>query len=257
MLADKSTAQVLNALSRAIADPQGVPLHGRKDYPGLFPGNAAGRLAALRCKEEGYLRLVRTETRGKTTHEICAITEKGVAFLLSQVSPKQVLEDFIRALEMRQGQTSQLLATASEMQVSLDFLKKLAERVLAQVQGQSSQSEAYKSNNGLIPAGGHKCCEEHLLNLMALWNESGASEDCPLPGLYRQAHERSSDLTIGQFHDDLRRLYDQERLYLHPWTGPLYAIPEPSYALLVGHEIAYYASIRSGQPGALSASLQC
>lgn len=257
MLADKSTAQVLNALSRAIADPQGVPLHGRKDYPGLFAGNAAGRLAALRCKDEGYLRLVRTETRGKTTHEICAISEKGVAFLLSQVSPRQVLEDFIRALEMRQGQTSQLLATASEMQVSLDFLKTLAERALAQVQGQSSQSEAHNLNNGAIAASGHKCCEGHLLKLLALWNESGASEDCPLPDLYRQAHERSSHLTIGQFHDGLRRLYDQERLYLHPWTGPLYAIPEPAYALLVGHEIAYYASIRTGQPRALSDSLQC
>ena len=28
------------------------------------------------------------------------------------------------------------------------------------------------------------------------------------------------------------------------WTGPLYAIPEPPLALLVGHEIAYYASPR-------------
>ena len=50
--------------------------------------------------------------------------------------------------------------------------------------------------------------------------------------------------TIGHFHDSLRRLHEQEKIYLHPWTGPLYEIPEPPYALLVGHEIAYYASIR-------------
>ena len=51
-------------------------------------------------------------------------------------------------------------------------------------------------------------------------------------------------VTIGEFQDALRRLHDLGKIYLHPWTGPLYDIPEPSYALLVGHEIAYYASIR-------------
>ena len=51
-------------------------------------------------------------------------------------------------------------------------------------------------------------------------------------------------LTIGQFHDSLRRLHEMEKIYLHPWTGPLYEIPEPACALLVGHEVAYYASVR-------------
>jgi hypothetical protein len=85
-----------------------------------------------------------------------------------------------------------------------------------------------------------------VLQLLTSWNESGASEDCPLPTLYRQLHETYSQLSIGQFHDELRRLHGLEQLYLHPWTGPLYAIPEPAYALLVGHEVAYYASLRKG-----------
>jgi hypothetical protein len=51
-------------------------------------------------------------------------------------------------------------------------------------------------------------------------------------------------VTIGQFHDGLRRLHDGATIYLHPWTGPLYELPEPRFALLVGHEIAYYASSR-------------
>jgi hypothetical protein len=42
----------------------------------------------------------------------------------------------------------------------------------------------------------------------------------------------------------LRLLYDAGRIYLHPWTGPLYAVPEPTFALLVGHNVAYYASLR-------------
>ena len=54
-------------------------------------------------------------------------------------------------------------------------------------------------------------------------------------------------MTVGRFHDALRQLYEMNRVYLHPWTGPLYEIPEPLYALLAGHEIAYYASPRIHQ----------
>ena len=66
------------------------------------------------------------------------------------------------------------------------------------------------------------------------------SVDCPLPHLYRTLSEQ----TIGQFHDALRQLHSQQRIYLHPWTGPLCELPEPALALLVGHEVAYYASAR-------------
>ena len=59
--------------------------------------------------------------------------------------------------------------------------------------------------------------------------------------LCRQAQKESPTLTIGSFHDGLRHLHEQQKIYLHPWTGPLYDLPEPSYALLIGHEVAYYA----------------
>jgi hypothetical protein len=32
---------------------------------------------------------------------------------------------------------------------------------------------------------------------------------------------------------------------LHPWAGPIYEIPEPELAMLVGHAIAYYVSLRA------------
>jgi len=81
-----------------------------------------------------------------------------------------------------------------------------------------------------------------IRELLAAWHD--ALSDCPLPELYRRLRAESPRLTIGQFHDRLRRMHQDEQIYLHPWTGPLYAIPEPAFALLVGHEIAYYASLR-------------
>lgn len=238
-MADKSTQLVLDALSRAVAEPAGLPLHGNKAAPGLFAATTPAKQAAQCCKDEGYLQVVHTETKGKTPKEICAITEKGLAYLLSQVSPKQVLEDLVRALEARQAQVGELVAVARQTQAGFDALKATIVKVLSQVHsGKSLPSGKPPDRNG------SETWVAAVQSHLARWQASGATEDCPLPALYRQAQQAEPALSIGHFHDGLRRLHDQEQIYLHPWTGPLYAIPEPPYALLIGHEIAYYASLR-------------
>jgi hypothetical protein len=79
-----------------------------------------------------------------------------------------------------------------------------------------------------------------ILARLSDW-DSTAGEDCTLPELFRRLGAPS----IGTFHDALRQLHDRGAIYLHPWTGPLYAVPEPAFALLVGHGVAYYASART------------
>src|SRR5437660_410431 len=122
-MADKSAQLVLDALSRAVADPAGLPLYGNKAHPGLFAATGPNKLAAQRCKDEDLLRVVRTDTRGKAPLEICALTEKGLSYLLSQTSPRQVLEDLVRAVEGRQEQLGRILAAAEEADASLEALK--------------------------------------------------------------------------------------------------------------------------------------
>jgi hypothetical protein len=79
---------------------------------------------------------------------------------------------------------------------------------------------------------------------LAEWHASaGSAHDCPLPELYRKL-ETIATVSVGLFHDALRQLHDDHQIYLHPWTGPLYTLPEPAFALMVGHEVAYYASTR-------------
>jgi hypothetical protein len=224
-LADKSTQLVLEALGRAAAEPDGVPLLGTK--PALFPPSA--RQAAQRCLDENFLRVVRTETRGKADQQYCALTEKGLGFLLQQVHPRHVLEDLLRAVEARQQQLDDLLRLTEKTQADLGGLRLATERVL--------QHFAHASKNGTAdwtPA---------VLACLTRWHDTAAG-DCPLPELLRQVQQTTPALTLGSFHDGLRRLHDQQQIYLHPWTGPLYDLPEPACALLVGHEIAYYASKR-------------
>jgi hypothetical protein len=275
-VADKSSQLILAALSRAAANPAGVPLHGGKAAPGLFPTNAAGKQATQRCQEDGYLCLAAeddtpdnaaggtaTMVKKKASgHPLCTITEKGLAYLLNQVSPHQVLEDFVRALEARRKQADDLLTRARQMQHSIDSLKTNVEKVLHHIYQPDASTE--RGGVGSLKAlfagflqetdssrGAADACtsttalHDIMLAELTRWQSSGASEDCPLPHLYRHLTVKAPSCSIGHFHDALRRLHDLGDIYLHPWTGPLYDIPEPPYALLIGHEIAYYASIRS------------
>jgi hypothetical protein len=243
-VADKSTHIVLEALSRAVADPDGVPLYATKKAPGLFSGTSAAKQAAQACKEQGYLRTVQSETKGKTVQEICAITEKGLAYLLGQVSPKQVLEDLVRTLEARQVQVGELVAAARQWQQGMDALQSTVQKVLQQLQKPGGANPAPGLAGPQPSTNGSGAWLTDVIAHLTQWQAGGASADCPIPDLYRRAQQRSPGLTIGHFHDGLRQLHDQEKIYLHPWTGPLYEIPEPPYALLIGHEIAYYVSIR-------------
>jgi hypothetical protein len=235
-VADKTSQLVLDALSRAVAEPAGLPLLGSKTTPGLFPATAAARPIAQRCKDEGYLRVVRTEAGGKSPLEICTLTEKGLSHLLSQLSPRQVLEDLVRALEVSQTQVAGLVAAARQWQAGLDDLKAIVQRVLQELRKPEPAPAG--------PTNGSDAWKDEILSSLARWQDAGAAGDHPLPDLFRRAQQAYPPLTIGQFHDALRHFHEEGRIYLHPWTGPLYDLPEPAFALLTGHEIAYYACLR-------------
>jgi len=156
-----------------------------------------------------------------------------------------VLEDFVRAVESRQAQAAEMLACLRALRAGFDALKANAEQVLAQLPRPGAPGSP---SDGLMDRFLRFHQQQPAPDLagvltarLAEWQASGASEDCPLPELYRRA---GGGPTVGAFHDALRRLHAAGRIYLHPWTGPLHALPEPPFALLVGHEIAYYASVR-------------
>jgi hypothetical protein len=242
-MADKSVDLVIDALSRAAADPSGVPLFTQKASPGLFAGTATARKAAQRCKEQDLLRVVRTETNAKGIKELVAITDKGLDHLVSQANPRQLLLDLVRAVESREQQLAQWIAAARQTQASLDGLRQLAAAAILRLDTPRIPQ---------TPPNGASATDfaANVLRCLEQWSTSNEAEDCPLPHIYRQL----KGVTIGQFHDVLRRLHAEQRIYLHPWTGPLCDLPEPPMALMVGHEIAYYASPRAegyvpkGQP---------
>lgn len=241
VLADRKMRLLVDGLLRAAAEPAGQPLHGTKASPGLFADGAAAKQMAQYCKEAGLVQILRTEKKGKTTHEICTITEKGIAYLVSELSPKAVLEEFVRAVEARRRQVEEVVEVARHCQATFAALKTQVERVLTQVK------PAVPLPSTTVPphSNGPGPWKTDVLTYLTHWPASHPNEDCPLPELYQQARQTAPALTIGQYHDGLRQMHEQGQVYLHPWTGPLYEIPQPAYALLVGHAVAYYASRKS------------
>lgn len=223
-MASKSTRLMQDALARAAAEPSGLPLFSAKSAPGLFPATAVARQAAQRCQDEGFLSI-----SGDGKRELGMITDQGLQWLLTQASPRQVLEDFVRVLEERRGQVSQLIAAAQNLATGLDALSSAVERLRPQMLNGHAAIHKPKFETAIVAE-------------LNAWH-AAEHGDCPLPALYRKIGV-VSDLTIGRFHDALRELHDEHQVWLHPWTGPLYQLPEPPFALLVGHEIAYYASLR-------------
>lgn len=229
-MADKSTSLIVDALRCGLAAPNGLPLFAGKGGPGLFPATTAAKQAAQLCKDQGLLQVLRTETRGKSSLETCAVSEKGLSYLLRQEHPKAVLEQLVTGLQERSGQLDGVIDAARQSQAILDRLRTFTEKVLEEVR------------KSALPTLQADLCAD-ILNVLTEWQRAGNLDDCALPELYWQLKRSAPKLAVGAFHDALRRLHDEHRLLLHPWTGPLYDLPEPGFALLIGHEIAYYVSV--------------
>ena len=247
-MADKSTQLILDALTRAAAEPAGLSLYAQKAEPGLFPATTGAKVAADRAKADGLIQVVQSEARGRTVREVCVLTDKGMQFLAHQASPRQVIEDFVRVLEDRQAAVADLSAAVARMAASLEAMRATVEQVIPRLTDPHS-SNGTPMNAIFIPARPSAPAASDALiadvkTQLAEWHAAaGSSQDCPLPDLYRRL-DAVNQVSVGLFHDALRQLHDDHQVYLHPWTGPLYALPEPAFALLVGHEVAYYASIR-------------
>lgn len=225
-LATKTDKLIIDALRKASVQPGGHMPFASKSESGLFPSSAIGRQAAEQAAAE---RLFNNSGAHWT------ITESGFAMLLERTSSRQVLDDCVRALESRQGQLD-------DIRSSLDHLTSCLEGLRSTVARLSPGQQSIRPLTVTDSAGDHA-----ILTALGRW-QAEAGGDCPLPELFRQAELVEAGLSVGKFHDAIRRLQQQGQLGLQPWTGPLYRMPEPQFALMVGHEVAYYASLRTGSP---------
>jgi hypothetical protein len=217
-VADKLSSLMMHALTTAATAPAGMPLMLSKSAEGLFPKSVLGAAAAKKCVDEQLL---------VVANDQATITDAGRHWLVDRHNPKAILEDLVRILEARQAAATVLGEAARHLADETRNVQMLLDAILPRTM------KATASVAGDVAG--------EILNVLAAWTDS-AGEDCPLPEIYQKLDSRPS---IGAFHDALRRLQAMGQIELHPWTGPLYACPRPELALLVGHEVAWYAAMRT------------
>ena len=221
----EATEEAMLGVLRGFLEAPGTRrLYGTGRSPGLFPSNTASarRLVEQLCARE-YLELNRAESGGQEAR----ITERGRQWVLQKENTRLLLEDLLRAAEGQLDRLQQMQTVWAQFSEQLQQHRSDVARVLERLPQESERSPI----EALI--------EGHLRS----YQESGQPGDCSVAELYQRLSDRQAGITIGQFHDCLRAMHRAGMLRLAPWTGPLYQLPEPALALLIGHEVLYYVHL--------------
>jgi CRP-like cAMP-binding protein len=244
---DRVTELLAEGLKRALAGTAEQRLYRSGKLEGLFSGRggAAGE-AGARAVRDGLVEVARTETRGKTVIEWVRITPAGVDFLDRHESPVRALEDLRTALRLNQQAVPVWLA---EMQAGLHALDR---RLAADAEGWQQRLEALarRVDQALrrieqmtppLPEDVVRDCPWAIdaINYLDRRKSGGAAGDCPLPELFAALRRAHASLTLGAFHEGLRRLHERHALRLKPQGGPL---AQPEFALLDGDAVCCCAA---------------
>ncbi len=246
---DRVTEILMTALKEALLDPSSEHrLYRSGKLEGLFPGKIGfSGEAAAQALRDGLLEIARTETKGKTVLDWVRLTARGVDFVHEQESPVAALHelrDLLRANQraipvwlddMRAGLAAFDQRLALDTQKWMQRLDALTLRVDAALK----HLEAAKP---LIPPelASSQPWVVDAVNYLDRRHDGGAPEDCPLPELFNALARQHPGLSIGAFHEGLKRLSERRVVQLSPAMG-LLNLSQPEFALLRDGEVLYFA----------------
>lgn len=221
--------KLVAALRRLALEPEPIRLYATAKSVGLFQTRAArSRRLVEQLVANKFVQIEGNDEKTQTVR----ITEEGRTCLLESENPWILLEDLLRATE---AQCDLLRKWENFWVRQRDTLEQQCLGIRRVLQRVEEQRAAEQFVDGA------------LVNAVEEWMANPALAERPadptLSELFEAMKVRRPELTIGQLHDVLRILQADGRLCLRPWTGPLYQLPEPGAALLIGHEVLYYVHV--------------
>ena len=246
---DRVTEILMAALKEALLDPAGEHrLYRSGKLEGLFPGKTgtSGEAAARALRDE-LLEAVRTETKGKTVIDWVRLTARGVDYVHEQESPIHALHelrDTLRANQraiplwlddMRDGLAAldqRLTYDSTRWMQRLDALTLRVEAALKRLEAAKPQlpEELASASPWVVDA----------VNYLDRRHNGGAPGDCPLPELFKALLQNHNELSIGSFHEGLKKLSERRVVRLVPAVS-ITVLPQPEFALLRDGDVLYYA----------------
>jgi hypothetical protein len=245
---DRVREALVAALRQALAGPDEHRLYRAGKLEGLFASRAgvSGEAAAQALAQELLVR-TRSETRGKVVIEWVRLSPAGVDFLHQHESPVRALDEVRHALRSNQealpGWLAEMRATlaALDERLAADACK-WSERLDGLTRRVEDALKRLESERPLLPpevADAYPWSVD-ALNYLDRRKSGGAPGDCPLPELFAALTRTHSSLSVGTFHDGLRRLHDRRVLRLKPAADGS-TLTQPEFALFDGGAVLYHA----------------
>jgi hypothetical protein len=233
----------LQALSQALTGPGAMVLHGAKGNPCFFVGSAAGpKQAAQFCIEKGWLEATgKFEGTGAKRKELFRITHAGIQEALANSEPVVLLQGALANLEKIAGLKEKVEQTLDSLKKQEGLIRTLLDRFAPPDFKTLIANTAEPVQSAALPT----FPASKILDSLSDYHRRTGYGHCPLPELFHQVAEPAR-LSIGQFHDGLRKLVQEKKIRLHPFTGAAYQLQEEQYALVAGQEIKYYAERIAG-----------
>ena len=175
------------------------------------------------------------------------LTPSGIEFLNECESPARALHSLRDALranhqavplwlaEMRatlEALDERLATDAQKWQQRLDALTRRVEDTLRRLDAAAPPPEVTRAYPWAADA----------LAYLDRRRGGGANGDCPLPELFSAVAHEHAGLSVGVFHEGLRRLRERRALRLVPAKGGA-ELTQPEFALLDGGAVLYYAAL--------------
>jgi hypothetical protein len=248
-MTDRVTEVLIAALKETLADPSAEwRLYKSGKLAGLFPGRGGtGGEAAARALDDGLLEVARSEAKGKTLIEWVRLTPRGIDFLNECESPARALHGLRDALRANQQAVpvwldemqatlraldARLAADAQKWQQRLDALTRRVEETLRRLDAAEPPPEVSRAFPWAADA----------LTYLDRRRGGGVPGDCPLPELFSALARDHTELSVGVFHEGLRRLRERRALRLVPARAGT-ELSQPEFALLDGGAVLYYAAL--------------
>lgn len=251
--AESSSVKVHQTLVEALKQGMAAGCEQRLFRGGKLAGLFAARNgiageAATLAVNDGYLEIVRTDSKGKSPTEWVRVTPKGVELVMQRESPARAMDELRAALQLTSdGLPVWIMQLRHELQVlsgkfieQVTALSKRLETLSDRVQESLDRTQETTPKVPTATVESFPWAQD-VLTYLNRRREMGLDGPCPLPEIFGSLRARHAGLAVQDFHTGLRRLHDRALVKLVPFDG-IDPLPQPEYALLDGASVYYHVA---------------
>jgi hypothetical protein len=269
-MAKEAEDLALDALARLLADPAPKILYGSKSVAGVFKGGSAAEKAAARlCLDNSWLEPSgQFAGKGKTRKELYRLTREGLQAVLARQDPTKLLSELNQRLADLDAQCPHIVqAVEKNLHHALEQIKNAFQEALQPLAGLKDLGEIKKHLGQILdkvkpvpveellaklppaaprtgpPSENQADWGNAVVHMVAEQEQRNRFQRLTLSQVFKQLRASHPNLTLGQFHDGLRRLHEEHRIRLGPYTQALATLDDPANALYLDREVKYYVEL--------------